>query len=133
VNQKLEAILVGAVALVALLVMDAYVRDSPTPQNDELIYHKMASQPFETHTFVFAYRVAVPTLVHVMPFSHGFSFSLLAWLFTAGCASLTYLLLRRSRSRSRLRRVSDLRSRSAPRCSWRRCGRARTSIPSRCS
>ena len=94
-NQKLEAFLLGLVALVALLVMDAYVRDSPTPQNDELIYHRMASEPFETHTFVFAYRVAVPTLVHVMPFGHGFSFSLLAWLFTAGCASLTYLLLRR--------------------------------------
>ena len=94
-NQKLEAVLVGAVALVALLVMDAYVRDSPTPQNDELIYHLMASEPFEPHTFVFAYRVAVPTLVYLMPFSHEFSFSLLAWLFTAGCASLTYVLLRR--------------------------------------
>ena len=58
-NQKLEAFLLG---LVALVVMDAYVRDSPTPQNDELIYHRMASEPFETHTFVFAYRVAVPTL-----------------------------------------------------------------------
>jgi len=95
VNQKLEAVLLGAVALVALLLMDAYVRDSPTPQNDELIYHRMASEPFEPHTFVFAYRVAVPTLVHVMPFGQEFSFSLLAWLFTAGCASLTYLLLRR--------------------------------------
>ena len=94
-NQKLEAVLLGAVALVALLLMDAYVRDSPTPQNDELIYERMASEPFEPHTFVFAYRVAVPTLVHVMPFGHEFSFSLLAWLFSAGCASLTYLLLRR--------------------------------------
>jgi hypothetical protein len=95
VNQKLEAVLLGALALVALLLMDAYVRDSPTPQNDELIYDRMASEPFETHTFVFAYRVAVPTLVHVMPFGRELSFSLLAWLFSAGCASLTYLLLRR--------------------------------------
>jgi hypothetical protein len=93
--EELEAAVVGLAALVALLAIDAYVRDSPAPQNDELIYDRMASQPFDPHTFPFAYRVGVPTLVHMLPFGHELSFSLLAWLFSAGCASLAYILLRR--------------------------------------
>ena len=87
--------LVGAAALVALLLMDAYVRDSPEPANDELVYELMAREPFDPHTFPFAYRVAVPTLVNVLPFGHETSFSLLAWVFTAACATLAYVLLRR--------------------------------------
>jgi hypothetical protein len=91
----LEAGGLMAVALPLLLLMDAYVRDSPTPRNDELIYELMAQAPFEGHTFPFAHRVAVPTLVHLLPFGHGFSFSLLAWLSTAAIAGLAYVLMRR--------------------------------------
>ncbi|MEX1143089.1 MAG: hypothetical protein WD993_09865 [Thermoleophilaceae bacterium] len=90
-----EAGLVAAVALALLLLMDAYVRDSPEPRNDELIYELMAREPFEPHTFPFAHRVAVPTLVHVLPFSHDFSFSALAWLSTVACGALAYVLMRR--------------------------------------
>jgi len=75
--------------------MDAYVRDSPAPQGDELIYDLMARDPFDPHTFPFAFRVAVPTLVHVLPFGHELSFSGLAWLFSAGCGALAYVLLRK--------------------------------------
>ena len=78
--------MVGVVALVALLLLDAYVRDSPKPQGDELIYHLMAREPFDPHTFPFAYRFGVPLLVHALPFSHEHSFTALAWLFTAGSA-----------------------------------------------
>ena len=56
----------GALALVALLLLDAYVRDSPAPQGDELIYHLIARDPFDPHTFPFAYRFGVPLLVHVL-------------------------------------------------------------------
>ncbi|HEX2162006.1 MAG TPA: hypothetical protein VHF88_09330 [Thermoleophilaceae bacterium] len=91
----LEAGAVMAVALPLLLLMDAYVRDSPTPRNDELIYELMAQAPFDPHTFPFAHRVAVPTLVHLLPFSHTFSFSLLAWLSTAAVGGLAYVLMRR--------------------------------------
>jgi len=80
---------------VVLLLMDAYVRDSPAPQGDELIYDLMARDPFDPHTFPFAFRVAVPTLVHVLPFGHELSFSGLAWLFSAGCGALAYVLLRK--------------------------------------
>jgi hypothetical protein len=90
-----EAGLVAAVALPLLLLMDAYVRDSPEPRNDELIYELMAREPFEPHTFPFAHRFAVPTLVHLLPMSNDVSFSLLAWLSTALCGALVYVLLRR--------------------------------------
>jgi hypothetical protein len=90
-----EAGAVMAVALPLLLLMDAYVRDSPEPRNDELIYERMAEQPFDPHTFPFAHRVAVPTLVHLLPFDHDFSFSWLAWLSTVAIAGLAYVLMRR--------------------------------------
>lgn len=90
-----EASLVAAIALLLLLLMDAYVRDSPFPKNDELIYERMAQAPFEPHTFPFAHRVLVPTLVHLLPFDHTFSFSALAWLATAACGSAVYVLLLR--------------------------------------
>lgn len=90
-----EAGLVMAAALPLLLLMDAYVRDSPEPRNDELIYERMAEQPFDPHTFPFAHRVAVPTLVHLLPFDHDVSFSWLAWLSTAAIAALAYVLMRR--------------------------------------
>ncbi len=44
-----EAGVVAAVALPLLLLLDAYVRDSPAPRNDELIYEFMAQQPFDPH------------------------------------------------------------------------------------
>jgi hypothetical protein len=89
------AVAVGAVAFVAIIVLDALVRDEPTPRGDDQIYEKMADDPFSTHTFPFAYRVLVPTLVHILPFGHTFSFSLLAWLATAIAAGFLYLLLER--------------------------------------
>ncbi|MEN3283235.1 MAG: hypothetical protein V7607_4375 [Solirubrobacteraceae bacterium] len=89
------AVAVAAVAFVAIVVLDALVRDEPTPRGDDRIYEKMADDPFSTHTFPFAYRVLVPTLVHVLPFGHTFSFSLLAWLATAIAAGFMYLLLER--------------------------------------
>jgi hypothetical protein len=90
-----EAGLVAVVALPVLLLMDAYVRDSPAPRNDELIYELMAQSPLDPHTFPFAHRVAVPLVVHVLPFGHTFSFAMLAWLSTVACGALVYVLLRR--------------------------------------
>ena len=91
----MEAGVVAAIALPLLLLMDAYVRDQPTPRNDELIYDKMASDPFDPHTFPFAYRIAVPLLVHVSPLDRTPTFQLLAWLSCAAIAALAYVLMRR--------------------------------------
>jgi hypothetical protein len=71
------------------------VRDAPTPQGDDRIYALMAQDPTAPHTFVFAYRIAVPWLVHVLPFDHGFSFSAIAWLASGAAGALLFLLLER--------------------------------------
>lgn len=89
------AALVGAIGFVALLTVDALVRDEPTPRGDDLITERMADDPLGTHTFPFAYRIAVPWLVHVVPFDHTLSFSLLAWLFSAGAGAALFVLLER--------------------------------------
>jgi hypothetical protein len=90
-----DGALVGVAGLAILLVADALVKDATVPRGDDQIYELMADKPFETHSFPFAYRFLVPTLVHVMPFSNELSFSLLAWLSTAACGTVAYVLMRR--------------------------------------
>ena len=95
ISRSHGAVAVGALAFVAIIILDALVRDEPTPRGDDLIYERMAQDPFATHTFPFAYRVLVPTIVHVLPFGHTFSFSLLAWLATGIAAGFLYVLVQR--------------------------------------
>jgi len=89
------ALAVGAAGTLALVLLDWLVRDEPTPQDDDLIYERMATEPFAPHTFVFAYRIAVPWLVHVLPFDHELSFSLIAWLCSGAAGAVLFLLLER--------------------------------------
>lgn len=89
------AVAVGAIGAVALMLLDALVRDEPTPKGDDLIYERMAQDPFATHTFVFAYRVAVPWVVHVLPFDHELSFSVIAWLCSGAAGAVLFVLLER--------------------------------------
>lgn len=84
---------VGAVSLAGLMILDAAVRDLPEPRGDELIYERMATEPFDEHTYVFAFRVAIPWLVHVLPFDHDLSFGVLAWLCSAAAGAALFLLL----------------------------------------
>ena len=95
ISRSHGAVAVAALAVAAIVVLDALVRDEPTPRGDDLIYERMAQDPFATHTFPFAYRVLVPTIVHVLPFGHTFSFSLLAWLATGIAAGFLYVLVQR--------------------------------------
>jgi hypothetical protein len=90
-----DGLLVALAGLALILIADAFVGDQPAPRGDELIYELMAQDPGATHTFPFAYRVGVPTLVHVLPFDSTFSFSAIAWLATAACGGLMFVLLRR--------------------------------------
>jgi hypothetical protein len=92
-----DGALVGLAGLVLLLIADAIVKDVAGPKGDDLIYELMARHPFETHSFPFAYRFLVPTVVHVLPFSNTFSFSLLAWLSSAACGTVAFVLMRRFR------------------------------------
>lgn len=90
-----RALAVFGLCTLLIVLLDALVADERTPRGDDRIYELMAQDPLSTHTFPFAYRILVPTLVHVLPFGHTFSFSLLAWLCTGGCGAVTYVLLRR--------------------------------------
>ena len=89
------ALAVGAAALAAHLVLDALVRDQPTPIGDELIYQRIADAPGEPHTFPFAYRVLPSWLVAISPFGSTFTFSVLAWLAAAGAGALVFAALDR--------------------------------------
>lgn len=86
---------IGVLATLALILLDACVRDAPTPQGDDRIYARMAEDPTAPHTFVFAYRIAVPWLVHVLPFEHAFSFGAIAWLSSGAAGAVLFLLLER--------------------------------------
>ncbi len=86
---------IGVLGTLAIVLLDAAVRDAPAPQGDDLIYARMADDPTAPHTFVFAYRVAVPWLVHVLPFAHGVSFSVIAWLCSGAAGAVLFLLLER--------------------------------------
>ena len=79
-------------ALVALA--DALLRHESRISGDESFYERMASHPSGPHNFPYAYRVAVPWLVHVLPFSHAVSWTLLAWLAIAAGGGAMYALLR---------------------------------------
>jgi hypothetical protein len=89
------ALLVAAVGTAALVLLDALVRDEPVPQDDDLIYERMAQEPLEPHTYVFAFRIAVPWLVHILPFDHDTSFSVLAWVMSGASGGVLFLLLDR--------------------------------------
>ncbi|MBA3264605.1 MAG: hypothetical protein H0T69_19480 [Thermoleophilaceae bacterium] len=90
-----DGALVGLAGLLLLLIADALVRDAGVPRGDDQVYELMAEEPFATHSFPFAYRFLVPTVVHVLPFGHTFSFSLLAWLSSAAAGTVAYVLMRR--------------------------------------
>ena len=87
------ALAIGVVGTLAIMLLDGLVRDEPTPQGDDLIYERMAEDPTAPHTFVFAYRVAVPWLVHVLPFDHEVSFSVIAWVCSGAAGAVLFLLL----------------------------------------
>lgn len=87
------ALAIGVAGVLAIMALDALVKDETVPRGDDLIYERMADHPFGTHTYVFAYRIAIPWLVHVLPFSHTTSFSVLAWVGSGAAAGVLFLLL----------------------------------------
>lgn len=88
-----EAWVVALAAALLCAVVQALMHHETQPRGDDLIYEKMAEHPFATHTFPFAYRLGVPTLVHVLPFGHRTSFLLLAIVCAGGAAGVLYSLM----------------------------------------
>jgi hypothetical protein len=95
ISRSHVALAIGVAGTLAIMALDALVRDAPTPQGDDLIYERMAQDPSAPHTFVFAYRVAVPWVVHVLPFDHDVSFSAIAWLCSGAAGATLFVLLER--------------------------------------
>jgi hypothetical protein len=88
------AVAVGLLCLVATLLADALLKHESGIQGDDPYYERMATHPGGPHTFPYAYRVAVPWLVHVLPFSHTASFTMLACLSLAATGGVLFALLR---------------------------------------
>jgi hypothetical protein len=86
--------LVGLLCLAVAGVADAVMRHETGATGDEPFYIRMATHPGGPHSFPYAYRVAVPWLVHVLPFSQVVSFQLVALLAIGACGAAMYALLR---------------------------------------
>jgi len=85
------------VALLCLAVAglaDALLRHETGTSGDEPFYVRMATHPGGAHSFPYAYRIAVPWLVHLLPFSQIVSFQLLALLGIAASGGALYTLMR---------------------------------------
>ena len=89
-----DAVLVGLLCLAVAGLADAVMRHETGATGDEPFYIRMATHPAGPHSFPYAYRVAVPWLVHVLPFSELVSFQLQALLGIAACGAVMYVLLR---------------------------------------
>ncbi len=63
---------------------------------DEAYYARIAEHPAGPHNFPYAFRIGIPYLVHVLPFSHAFSWELLALLAASVAAAALYALLRQA-------------------------------------
>lgn len=87
------AIRVGLLCLAIVGLVDALIRHESRMTGDEPFYERMANDPGAAHNFPYAYRILVPSLVHVLPFSHVVSFTLLALLALAGAGAALYALL----------------------------------------
>ena len=90
-----DGVFVGLAGLVLLLIVDALVRDATMARGDERIYELMAEEPLAEHSFPFAFRLLVPTLVYLSPAGNELDFSVLAWVASAACGTVAYVLMRR--------------------------------------
>ena len=84
----------------AAVLADLLIRHEHGISGDEPFYERMASHPGGPHNFPYAYRLGVPWLVHVLPFSHVVSFTLIAWLAIAASGAALYALLGEFRDRA---------------------------------
>jgi hypothetical protein len=74
---------------------DAVLRHESGIGGDEPFYVRMATSPGAPHSFPYAYRVAVPWLVHLLPGPQVVAFQALALLGIGAAAGVLYALLRR--------------------------------------
>jgi hypothetical protein len=84
---------VGTLCFVVALLANALLLHQVGFSGDEPYYARIANHPAGPHNFPYAFRVGVPYLVHALPFSHAFSWELLALLASAIAAGALFALL----------------------------------------
>jgi hypothetical protein len=84
---------VGLATLGLAALVDLVIRHESGLSGDEPFYERMATHPGGPHNFPYAYRFAIPWLVHVLPFSHVVSFTGLALIGIAASAAVLFVLL----------------------------------------
>jgi hypothetical protein len=88
-----QALCIGMLGALALGLIGELSRRETVPRGDDLIYQRMAEHPFAAHTYPFAFRIGLPTLVHVLPFSYTLSFRLLACVSAGAAAGFAFALM----------------------------------------
>ncbi|HET9075241.1 MAG TPA: hypothetical protein VFN48_11745 [Solirubrobacteraceae bacterium] len=80
-------------AVLLMLLLDLVILHERGVSGDEPFYMAMARHPGRPHNFPYAYRVAIPWLVHVLPFPQVVGFTILGVLAVAISAAALFLLL----------------------------------------
>ncbi len=86
--------LVGLSCLTLAGLADALLKHEHGLSGDEPFYVRMAAHPGAAHSFPYAYRIAVPWLVHVLPFSQVTSFQLLTLVCIGAAGAALCALMR---------------------------------------
>jgi hypothetical protein len=89
-----EAAAVTGLCLAVAIVFNALLAHQVGFSGDEPYYARIARHPAGPHNFPYAFRVGLPYLVHVLPFSHAFSWEALALTAAAVAGGALYALMR---------------------------------------
>jgi hypothetical protein len=87
------AIGVGALCLAVAITLNALLIHQVGTSGDEPYYSRIADHPAGPHNFPYAFRIGVPYLVHALPFSHSFSWELLALVCAGAAGGAMFALL----------------------------------------
>jgi hypothetical protein len=85
--------LVGVLCLAVAAGLNAVLTHQVGLSGDEPYYSRIAAHPAGPHNFPYAFRIGVPYLVHVLPFSYAFSWELLALLAAGAAGGALFALL----------------------------------------
>jgi hypothetical protein len=96
------SVLVGALCLAVVVAVNAVMLHQVGFSGDEPYYSRIAAHPAGPHNFPYAFRIGVPYLVHLLPFSQAFSWELLALVADAAAAGALFALLREFQADRRL-------------------------------
>jgi hypothetical protein len=87
-------VLAGVACLAVATAVNAVLTHQVGLSGDEPYYSRIAAHPAGPHNFPYAFRIGVPYLVHVLPFSYAFSWELLALLAAGAAGGALFALLR---------------------------------------